>query len=227
MQPSDHTSLFHSYPLPFSTSGDMYSGVPTLECASMVFSDSRRPRPRSPTFTVPFSVRKMLAGFKSRCMMRLPCMCATAAATCVKYFQMTRSSNRASRSRALRSCRFRSPASAYSNTRMSWLSSMKPSRYRMMLSWSRLRTSWISFRHFSRDRSSMMSNMAICFSATDTPSARRTALYTVLNLPFPIAFCTSYTAASRPVTTSTRTPSRLTAALITAAALAAVAELPP
>lgn len=40
MQPRLHTSLFQSYPWPFSTSGDMYSGVPTRENASNVCEES-------------------------------------------------------------------------------------------------------------------------------------------------------------------------------------------
>ena len=45
------------------------------ERTCMVCSDNSLLNPRSPTLTVPSKVRKILAGFRSRCMIRFSCMC--------------------------------------------------------------------------------------------------------------------------------------------------------
>ena len=123
-------------------------------------------------------------------MMRFSCMCAIASQICAKYFQITRSSNRALRSCALRICRFRSPAAAHSNTMMSSSPSMNESMYSMMFAWWTLCSSRTSFRHLSRAFWSIAS-IAIFLIATSAPSDLRCARYTTANLPLPIGLTTS------------------------------------
>ena len=64
MQPRLHTSVFLPYGFLLKISGDMLYGVPHAVCALPPVVMARE-MPRSPSFTTPDCVRKMLASFRS------------------------------------------------------------------------------------------------------------------------------------------------------------------
>ena len=91
MQPNAKMSLRASAGLPFNCSGAMYPGVPAMAivCVAAVapstdFSASLA-KPKSSTFTEPFSVTRMLPGLRSRCTIPAACAAASASAIWMPY----------------------------------------------------------------------------------------------------------------------------------------------
>ena len=82
--------------------GGRLSGVNEVMAAvGKAFKHYKQP-PHRNTIAPPWLTRNMLAGLRSRCMIRRSCMCWIASQIWEKYRQITRSSKRASRSCAFR-----------------------------------------------------------------------------------------------------------------------------
>lgn len=154
----------------------------------MVSELKKRPRPRSPSFTMPVAVMNTLAGLMSRCMTRRECMCSTALQSCTKYFHTVLSGmSRFCFLKYLIICD-RSPASASSSTMFSSLSSMNESKYLMMFGWFNCFRRPISLTQSCLALASIISNICTFFRATVFLSSKQVALYTSLNCPRPIFF---------------------------------------
>ena len=94
----------------------MYRGVPTCENASRLSYPKYRPSPRSPSFSVPLDMMRMLLGLISRWIILFWCICSTASVHCEKYVQMTLSDRYSFAVRALVMMFFKSPFPAHSRT---------------------------------------------------------------------------------------------------------------
>ena len=139
IQPSDHTSLFQSYPLPYKTSGLIQRGVPTLENASKVYEDNYLDNPRSPTLRLPCQSINIFAGFKSLCIILFSCICYNAPDIYYTYSHILFSGKLTSSSIAFLRTSFKSPFSAHSTAIKSSFSllSINQFRYLTMFGWSK------------------------------------------------------------------------------------------
>ena len=157
-------------------------------------SSIRFPRPRSASFTTPFTT-STFAGLTSRCATptSLLCRCASASTICANTVQISGSSSGFFASRRARTKRRRSPPSAHSNTITRYRSSRNESSIRTTLPCVTFPRSCTSRRHRSRFLSGMP-RMSTFFTATGSPSETRAPLYTTAYPPLPTALPTRYLA---------------------------------
>ena len=128
IHPILHTSDFISQPSPLSnyfsltkkstnfvlTSGLIYYGVPTLENTSKVPLPNMRPSPKSAIFKFPSADMRILAGFRSLCMILCKCIWLIPEIICSINSQIFNSENLSSLSIASLISFFQSPFSAHS-----------------------------------------------------------------------------------------------------------------